>query len=199
MKTVRLFSFLFLLFAFAQTSLSCECKGVAPLTIVECRKFESITKCKIDSVKTCSGDKSLVYVHVLEMYKGALEKNLVFSYDCSSSCMMSFAKDEIWLFYAKKANQNNYELNLCDRNRKFISNAKEDYYTVNTGLSFDAEIAYLKKNIGFKILQEENRKNNIDITQRENDETSGVNKLIMLAVSLLLFLAMYYVVNKKLK
>lgn len=199
MKLVRLFSLISLLISFAAKSYSCECKGTAPLTIVECRKFELIAQCKIDSIKVCTGDKSLVFVSVLEMYKGNLETKLNFLYDCSTSCMMSFAKDEIWLLYAKRGNQNQFELNLCDRNRKYFAQAKDDFYALNAGLSFADEIAYLKKNIGYKIPQEENKNKAIDITQRENDETSGANKLLMLAISLVLFLLMYYIVNKKLR
>ena len=151
MKRIQLFSFLVLFFASEQMSLACACKGLAPLTIVECRKFDVILKCKIDSVAACSGEKSIGYAHVLEIYKGDVALQIIFSFDCASSCMMSLIKNETWLLYGNWNKLKQLELNLCDRNRKYFSIASEDYYLTNTGLSFENEIKYLKKNIGLKM------------------------------------------------
>ncbi len=177
----------------------CDCKQVSPLTIIECRKFDAIIQCKIDSVSTCN-QRSIAYAKCIEIYKGEPVKQVQFSFDCSTSCQLSFAKNERWLIYGKLNDQNQLELNFCDRNRKYFESTKDDYFLVNTGLSFADEINYLKKNIGLKIGNTPiNNVSTIDITQRENALTSGSNNLLLLLASLFFFLLIYFIVNKKLK
>ena len=122
------------------------------------------------------------------------------SFDCATSCQMSFAKDEIWLVYGKHNEQNQLELNFCDRNRKYFSSAMDDYFSLNLGLTFEEEIKYLKKNIGLKIAATDTTESKaIDITQRENNLTTGGNNILLLLASLIFFLLIYFVVHKKLK
>jgi len=176
--------------------IACDCPALAPLTIVECRKFDVILQCKIDSVSSCKG-KSIAYAEIIEVYKGNESSVLQFEFDCSSSCQMSFANGEQWLIYGKYNGEKKLEVAFCDRNRKQIADSQKDYFAISSGLSFDEEIRYLVKNIGLKISRVKKNKQAIDITQRENDQTSGMNKILLLFVSLILFLVIYYFVNKK--
>lgn len=179
--------------------LACDCKQQSPLTIVECIKFDGILQCTIDSVSACN-TKSIAYAHTIEVYKGAQQGAVQLNFDCSSSCQMSFAKGERWLVYGKLNALHQLEMNFCDRNRKYFSASKDDYFAVNTGLSFEDEIAYLKKNIGLKVKNEQHPNGkSIDITQRENALGSGGNNLLLLLASLIFFLLIYVVVSKKIK
>ncbi len=192
------FSFLFLFFCNSFQSYGCKCKSTE-LTIVECRKFDAILSCEIVSISPCTDGKSVARAKVLERFKGEAIQEVNLLFDCASSCMMSLSENQIWLVYGRKNSNQQLELNLCDRNRMQFKNAEEDFYQSNTGLSFDEEINYLKKNIGLKIVPTQSNEKAIDITQRQNDETSGTNKILLLCVSLFLFLAMYFAANKLMK
>ncbi|MBL0048448.1 MAG: hypothetical protein IPP32_10180 [Bacteroidetes bacterium] len=196
LKKFFLLNFVLLQFA---SLLACDCKQQSPLTIVECIKFDAILQCKIDSVSSCN-TRSIAYTQVIEVYKGVQHGAVQLSFDCSSSCQMSFAKGERWLVYGKLNALHQLEVNFCDRNRKYFAAAKDDYFAVNTGLSFEDEIAYLKKNIGFKVKNAQHPSGkSIDITQRENALGSGGNNLLLLLASLIFFLIIYVVVTKKIK
>lgn len=198
MKLFRLFSVLLLIIASTQGVWACKCKPTE-LTIVECRKFDLIFKCKIEAVTDCQNNRSIAEASILELYKGELTEKVNFSYDCASSCLMSFSKNETWLIYAKKNAQDQFEVSLCDRNRMLFIKPEEDYYFTNTDISFEDEISYLKKNIGLKLNNTNQSKPAIDITQRENNDTSGINKLALLFMSLVLFLGVYLIANKFIK
>lgn len=191
-----LVTFILILFA-AQQSYACKCPAMAPLTIVECRKFDVIAQCQVDSLGACNG-KSIAFVHTIQMYKGEVPNNWNFVFDCSSSCQLSIEKGDTWLVYAKSNDEQQLELGFCDRNRKKFSKVEEDYFLVNTGLTFQEELDYLVKNIGLKQApNEENGKQKIDITQRENEQTSGGNKIWLLIASLAFFLIFYFFVQNK--
>jgi hypothetical protein len=197
MKRYLIFSFVLFLFYITKSS-ACKCDSKA-LTIVECRRFEEIFTCKINSITKCTNGKSIAQSTILETYKGNNSNQINFIFDCESSCMMSFEKDQTWLIYAIKNSSNQLEVNICDRNRLKFEKAEDDFYTTNAGLSFEAEINYLKKNIGLKLNKEVHEQNSIDITQRQNDQTSGMNKIFLLGISLLLFLVIYLLATKFLK
>ena len=177
---------------------ACNCTQPNLLTIAECVKFDVILQCKIDSVMSCSG-KSIANATVVEIYKGEKMNSIQLLFDCSSSCQMSFAKNEQWLIYGKWNDQKQLQVFFCDRNRKYFSKASDDYFAVNARVSFQDEIKFLKKNIGFKSAEVSSNNNSIDITGRENFQTSGSNKLLLLFGSLVLFLVIYFVFNKMIK
>lgn len=198
MKLFLRFSLLLLCLAATQGVWACKCAPTA-LTIVECRKFDLIVQCKILSVSACTDGRSIAEASVLELYKGEQTEKVSFSFDCASSCLMSFSKNETWLIYAKKNAENQFEISLCDRNRMRFTKPADDFNLTNTGISFEDEISYLKKNIGLKLSTATDAKQSIDITQRENNDTSGINKLALLFMSLVLFLGVYLIANKFIK
>jgi hypothetical protein len=113
---------------------------------------------------------------------------------------MNFISGEKWILYLRLNQQTGkYDVNLCDRNRKYFKDMKDDYYFSNTGISFKQEMEYLKKNIGLKISNTDSKQKSIDITQRINEDTSGFGKIILLVISLFLFLTLFFLVNKYLK
>ena len=114
---------------------------------------------------------------------------------------MSFAKGEQWLIYAiYNPELKVYEVNFCDRNRKSFQKNTDDYYTASLGVNWKDEIDFLKKNIGLKPNATQSESSNSkDITQRENQLGTGKNNLVLLLISALLFLLIYFFVSKKIK
>ena len=196
----HLFSSVLLSLFFINASNACNCNEVANLTIVECRKFDCILFCTIDSVYPCENGKSKAVASIAKMFKGDYKDIIRFNFDCSSACLMNFISGEKWILYLRLNQQTGkYDVNLCDRNRKYFKDMKDDYYFSNTGISFKQEMEYLKKNIGLKISNTDSKQKSIDITQRINEDTSGFGKIILLVISLFLFLTLFFLVNKYLK
>lgn len=199
MKLLRFFNiFILLLPAIA---VACDCVTTKNLTIVECRRFDVILTGVVDSVATCNKGKATTFMQVKEVYKGDIASRFHFNFDCESSCQMSFAKGEQWLIYTSyNPELKVYEVNFCDRNRKYFQKNADDYYTASLGINWTDEIDFLKKNIGLKPNAAQSESSNSkDITQRENQLGTGKNNLVLLLISALLFLLIYFFVSKKIK
>lgn len=199
MKLLRFLSLIILFLPLATAA--CDCVAKKDLTIVECRKFDVILSGIVDSVALCNKGKAITFMQVNEVYKGDIANRFHFDFDCESSCQMSFAKGEQWLIYATyNPELKVYEVNFCDRNRKYFQKNSDDYYATSLGINWKDEIDFLKKNIGLKpnVAQSESSSSK-DITQRENQLGTGKNNLVLLLISALLFLLIYFFVTKKIK
>ncbi|MBP6411935.1 MAG: hypothetical protein KA450_00700 [Bacteroidia bacterium] len=199
---MKLLHFLSLIILFLPlTTVACDCVAKKDLTIVECRRFDVILTGVVDSVAMCNKGKAITFLQVSEVYKGDIANRFHFDYDCESSCQMSFAKGEQWLIYAiYNPELKVYEVNFCDRNRKSFQKNTDDYYTASLGVNWKDEIDFLKKNIGLKPNATQSESSNSkDITQRENQLGTGKNNLVLLLISALLFLLIYFFVSKKIK
>jgi hypothetical protein len=177
----------------AIAAFACKCKEAPALTIGYARSFDLVVIGIIDSVEACDKN-SFAHIKVDKLIEGNANEKVRIKFDCSSSCQMSMQKGDQWVFYASREKENLYKVQICDRNRKKFANPSEDYNQVSLGNSFDQEVEFLTSQVGVRnILKEEGAK---DVTQRENLQTSLLNKLILVLISVIVFAGIIFFVKK---
>src|ERR1700739_2515548 len=111
---------IFILFLlFSKIIIACECPELKPVSKELIEKYDVVFFGKVDSVGSCSTQgQSFVYFSVNELYKGTTQQQVKIEFDCSSACLMSFAKDEQWLMYTTYKKFDFLTVNLCSHSRK---------------------------------------------------------------------------------
>jgi len=177
---------------------ACDCPPLETLSKELCKKYDMIADVHADSVSACSADGSAtVYFTILNLYKGSTEQHIAVRYDCRSSCMMSFAAGEEWIVYATYKSFNKLDVNMCSPSRKKITDGSADYYEVASQRSFEQEIDWLKTNLGIQAFAQHNELNDQEKEMApHNDQPSGTGKLVLLLVSLVAMLLVYFVSKK---
>ena len=83
-------------------SFACECPPLAPVSLTNAQGYDVLFYGSVDSVSACDPKgKAIAYFTITELYKGNVVKYVPLNFDCASECLMSFAKGEQWLVYAK--------------------------------------------------------------------------------------------------
>lgn len=182
MKTAFfLFSFFLGISAFA-----CDCPPLSNLDQSVIAQYSVVFKGKVDSVGNCSTKGfAKIYFTIEELYKGNCQQHVAVEFDCSSSCMMSFQKEEEWLMYTIYEKFDELSVHLCSHSRKKAKAGEVDLYQISSKRSFDEEQSWLLSNLGKQHFIPENK---LQEDQRElkphNDEPSDSGKLMLLAVGL---------------
>ena len=119
-------------------------------------------------------------------------------FDCASECLMSFAKGEQWLVYAKYEKFDFLKVTLCDHSRKKFMDATQDIYQFAAGRTFEDEKLFLNKSFG---LQQFIQENSLNKQQNElgpkNQQPTAWGKVILLFVSLTAMGLVYFFTRKK--
>jgi hypothetical protein len=128
---------------------ACECPALEAISKNAFEKYDVIFYGKIDSIIPCSNSGiGTAFFSVINLYKGVAEQHVSVDYDCTSSCMMSFSKNEEWIIYCVYQRFDLLTVDLCSHSRKKISDGSEDFYLVASGKSFEEENEFLKKSSG---------------------------------------------------
>jgi hypothetical protein len=177
---------------------ACECPPVEPFTKKSADNYDVIFYGKVDSIVPCSSAGiGTAYFTISNLYKGSAEKYVSFDYDCTSSCMMSFAKDEEWIIYSTYLKFDLLTVNLCSHSRKRITDGSADFYQVSSGKTFDQENDFLKNTFGIQEYSVHNELNDQQkVFQPHNVQPSPISKLWLLIISLLV-MAVVYLISKK--
>jgi hypothetical protein len=195
MKKNILFLFLFL----SQFVFSCECPTIQPISKSLCSDYDVIFYGKVDSVNACSDKgRSTAYFTIIELYKGSVEQHVKVDFDCLSSCLISFAKDEEWLMYTKFQRFDFITVNLCSHSRKKFNNATQDFYFVSAQRTFDQEQEFLKQSVGIQSFAQNNKLNEAqaDLKPR-NEQPTGWGKLWLLLISFATMALVYFFSRQK--
>jgi hypothetical protein len=173
-----------ILLIFSKVVVACECP--------------SIVYGAVDSVSECKEGKSIAYFTIEELYKGSVVQTLKVDFDCSSSCLMSFEKGDKWLIYATYKRFDELVVSLCSHSRKYFMDAAQDFYTVSAQHTFEEDKQFLKETFGIQSFSkmDEQVPDAIKSAAR-NEQPSGINKLILLAISFIVMAIVYYVTRKK--
>jgi hypothetical protein len=191
-----LLSFLLLTSCF---SFACECPPLAPMSSIIAKVYDVIFFGSIDSVSACDpkGNATACFT-IIELYKGNVVKHVPVNFDCASECLMSFAKGEQWLVYAKYEKFDFLKVTLCDHSRKKFMDTTQDVYQFAAGRTFEDEKLFLNKTFG---LQQFIQENSLNKQQNEvgpkNQQPSAWGKLILLLVSLSAMGLVYFFTRKK--
>ena len=170
---------------------ACQC----PLTLLsksECNKYDVIFRGKILSVATCNDKPGVAVFEVEDVYKGNLTKQFKVLYRCDDECALGFKEGEEWIIYSNYKQIDNAFMDWCSRSRKFIKNAKEDFYAVTYGNSYDDEIKFLQDSLGLHRIM----KDQLTAAQHRNQLPTPNQSIVILICSILSILLFYYLFNK---
>jgi len=191
--------FFILITFFFKALAGCECLPVQPITEVTCKNYNVIFYGRVDSV-TNSSEKGFNTAHftIAELYKGNVQQQVKINFDNSSSCLMSFSKNEEWLIYAVYKNFNFLTVSICGHSRKFFKEISNDFYQLNAQRTFPEEKKFLKTTLNIHPFSTVNELNK----QREqfkphNIQPEPMNKLWLLFISLLTMAIIFFVTRKK--
>jgi len=191
--------YLFLFFCFLSNfSFSCDCPPLEALSKKSMEKYDVIFYGKVDSIIPCSTQGiGTAYFTIRSLYKGACVQHVSVDYDCTTACMMSFAKNDEWLIYGIYQRFDLITVALCGHSRKKISDGTVDFYESASQRTFDDENTYLKTELGIQPFGEHNALNE---QQKElkphNDQPTELGKLWLLLISLGTMAVIYFVFKK---
>lgn len=179
-------------------SLSCECPPLEPVTKKVIEEYDVVFYGKVDSVVPCKNDGiGTVYFTVMSLYKGSAQQRVSIDYDCVSSCMMSFAKNDEWLIYSMFQHFDLLTVNICGHSRKKITDGSVDYYQAASQRSFEEEKSFLEKTFGTHAFASHNKLNDAQKEmQPHNEQPGALNKLWLLLISLGVMVMIYFVTKK---
>lgn len=188
------FSLVVLIFI-SQLVFACKCETLMPITKSACEPYNAIFTGQIDSVSACDTKGfSTAYFTIEEVYKGLLEKNTRIQFDCASSCLMSFATGEQWIIYAKYEQFDVLNVSLCSNSRKLFADESSDIYALTAERSFEQEKQFLQQTLGIQKLKEEQTLQN---PTGRNIQPSGINKLVLLIISVIAMVIIYFITKRK--
>lgn len=194
MRFCRNIIFVFLLVTGAYKARACQCPPTS-LSLAECNKYEVIFRGKVDSVRLCENNFGEAFFEIQDLYKGNATKRFKVLFECNVPCAMSFNVGEEWVIYSSYKQINNAKMDWCSRSRKFFKIAKEDFYTINYGNSYDEEVAFLRQNLGLHRFLADNK----NASENRNERPNPAQTIIILICSLGTIILFYWLFNKYFK
>ena len=192
---------LFLFLLFSKIIIACECPPVKPVSNEIFYNYDVIFSGKIDSVSLCGVQGiAKVYFTISNLYKGSVQQKVKVNFDCLSSCMMSFSKDEEWLMYLTYSRFDIMTVKLCGHSRKFFIDASQDYYQIAAQRTFEQEKEFLRTTLGIQpFAQMDGRDQQLEDFKSSNEQPSGIYKLGLLFISFTAMAIVYFVTRNKKK
>ena len=176
---------------------ACECPPLQKFNKEIAASYDLIFLGTVDSVGECVGDKSSAYFVIEKLFKGEASKRFYVNFDCVTDCRMYFREGEKWLIYAEYAKFGDPRVDFCGRSRKYADDANEDFAIATHGMTFKEELDFIKTNFQEQKLSEKPRaliQN--DIPERELIHPDGKQTIILLAISLVGMLLLWFVIKK---
>ena len=179
--------------------MACKCSTVSPINQELAKAYDVIFTGKVDSISSCSTD-AIAYFTINALYKGKTTEQVAVHFDCTTSCMMSFAKNDEWIIYAIYGHFDLVSVNICSHSRKHFKTGEQDFYQTASGRSFEEENEFLKSSLGRQAFAE---KENWNTEQKEfkphNTQPSNSNKIYLLLISFGVMILIYILTRKKRK
>lgn len=183
----------FILLFICKITFACQCPLTA-LNVEETNKYDVIFKGKINSINL-KGELSEAQFLVNELYKGVIAEKFKIIFNDVDICKLEMRAGDEWIIYANYNQVTSAKLDFCSRSRKFFKSAKEDFFAVTTGVSYDEEIIYLQKALGLHKIQAAT-----DNKTLERNIIPSTNQfMLMLLLSIVGIVFFYWLVNKFLK
>jgi hypothetical protein len=197
MKTI----FLFLACVFSFGVAACECPPLADLNGPSAAKYDVIFLGRVDSISPCSTQGiATAYFTIEELYKGSVTREVRVNFECASACLMSFSKGDTWLLYASYLRFDHIKVDLCSHSRKLFAEGEQDIYLMGTQRSFVDERKLLNKLLGTKSFITANELNDQQAEFKpHNVQPSAVSKLVLIGVSIVAMMLVYYFLKRKTK
>ena len=174
-------------------SFACQCPLTA-LNEAETNKYDIVFKGKITSIKLLK-ERSEALFTIQELYKGPIGETFTVLFNDADACKLELIAGEEWIIYANFRQVNNAQLDFCSRSRKFFKNAKEDFFAVTTGISYDEEMKYLQIKLGLHTCL----KSNPNMSENRNIIPNTGQFIVFIICSIIGVIVFYWLVNKFLK
>ena len=188
MKLIHLYTGLLLLIA--KPFLGCQCP-LTSLSDAELAKYDIIFKGKVKSIKLNKANSEALFA-VNGLYKGQTPKEFTILFNDEDVCKLELRPGDEWIIYANYHQISNAKLDFCSRSRKFIKDAKEDFFEETTGVSFGEEVNFLQSRLGLhKVLKE-----NLNKVEDRNILPNTNQVIISFICSLLGLLLFYWLFNR---
>jgi preprotein translocase subunit SecF len=188
---------LFILILQSAWLMACECPSLEPISKELAGRYEIIFIGKVDSVALPIAGISSVYFTIDELYKGHTGKQVSIDFDGSTSCMMSFAKGEVWIIYANYQRFDVISVNLCSHSRKQISGT-QDFYADAAQRTFEQEQEFLKTTLGIQpFIEKETWNKEQQELKPRNEQPTAMNKMMLLLISFAAMILIYILTRKK--
>ena len=180
-------------------AMACKCRSLPPINKEEAKQYDVIFYGKVDSVGTCNEKGiAIAYFTIEELYKGSSKQKTQINFDCTSDCLMSFAKGDEWLIYGKYQRFDQISVSLCDHNRKKARAGEQDFYETALQRTFDQEKDFLKTELGTHLfLQDEKWNKEQEELKPRNEQPSGMSKIYLLLSSFGVMIIIYIITRKK--
>jgi hypothetical protein len=190
-----------LLICIGSFSFACQCPVLAPLNKATAESYDVVFYGHVDSVSPCNTQGlSTAWFTIDELYRGSATKKVGVDFECNSSCMMSFAKGDVWLMYTSYIRFDLLKAEMCGHSRQFFKDRSQDIYFINSQRSFEDERSVLTKMLGlqkFAVVNELNEQP--EEMKPTNIQPSAMGKLWLLLVSLAAMIVVYYFSNRRKK
>ena len=190
---------LIFLIVISNLTFACKCNPLLPISKNLCDTYNVIFYGMVDSIAE-SSEKGFntAFFTIKELYKGNVQQQIKINYNATSSCMMSFSKNEEWLIYAKYKMFDHLRVSICDHNRKYFNESSQDFYQLTAQRTFNEEIAFLKSTLGIQPFAKANVLNE----QREqfkphNIQPEPINKLGLVLVSVVSMVIIIFLTRNK--
>jgi hypothetical protein len=175
----------------------CDCENIPALSLNYTNKQELIFHGHISKISECRDGIGKASFTIINLYKGISTEKIDLYFDCGNECDFKFSEGEQWIIYANFEQVGKPKVFKCSRSRKLIENeAKVKSLYVEEGLSFDEELEFLDKNFSKKTFLAKNE--NAELSHR-NQIPIGNSRIVLILVSLLGLLLIYFIIHKKLK
>ena len=192
---------LFVLFLLSKMFFACECPTLIPISKESSSPYNVIFFGKVDSVSSAnSKGTSIAYFTIKELYKGNVLQHVEVNFDESSACMMSISKNEEWLMYCTYQRFDELTVNICGHSRKFFdsANAEQDFHQLAAQRTFEEEKQFLKNVFNLQPFAKSNIEFENQVEYKpHNDQPTAINKLLLLLVSFIAMVIVYFVTRKK--
>jgi hypothetical protein len=189
MKQITLLFFIL----YGQFIFACQCP-VTELSEKELMKYDLIFKGKIQSIKL-NKERSEAMFLVEELYKGNTAPSFRIIFNDLDNCKLELRAGDEWIIYTNYHQVDNAKLDFCSRSRKFFKVAKEDFFAVTTGISYEEEMRFLQTKLGLHKLL----KDNPNKVENRNIIPSNNQFIIIIICSIAGVLMIYVIVNKLFK
>lgn len=190
-KIILFFSFI----AITPKLFPCDCPRLPQLHVDSIKQYDVIFKGKIDSL-SINNDVAIAWFTIDNLFKGNSFKTNGVYFDNISSCQLKMDKGDEWIIYAEYKSFGKIGVNNCSRSRKYFADLKDDYYSINNGMTYSEEFAFLESNFSSQAFMEKEAETMI---KRELIHPSRPQMLYWLLASLIGFLIIYFLFKKFVK
>lgn len=192
---------LLLLLTFAASFIdadACNCPPFQKLSKAVAESYDIIFIGTVDSVGACEGEKNAAYFVIGQLFKGEATGRIYVNFDCVTECRMQFKQGERWLMYAEYRKYGDLRADFCGRSRKQPVDVNEDFSIATHGITYEEELDYIRTNFGVQQVKEKDREviNEGNIPQRELIHPDGKQTILLLVISLVGMLVLWFVLKK---